>query len=138
MPLNIDLNTPYIDHEMMECNIAPSINLNDPSSSNFNLSFKDLHGSSSNEEYMEEANMFNCENDFEHGIFNINEDIDVDALDSNEVHVMEEESEFIPNEEDGEVTEFNQYESDGETESIAARTLLSSIPKSKDGNSLAK
>lgn len=67
MPLNIDLNTPYIDHEMMECNIAPSINLNGPSSSNFNLSFKDLHGSSSNEEYMEEANMFNCENDFEHG-----------------------------------------------------------------------
>lgn len=90
MPLNIDLNTPYIDHEMMECNIAPSINLNDPSSSNFNLSFKDLHGSSSNEEYMEEANMFNCENDFEHGIFNINEDIDVDALYSNEAHVMEE------------------------------------------------
>ncbi|CAL5203138.1 unnamed protein product [Lathyrus oleraceus] len=121
MPLNIDLNTPYIDHEMMECNIAPSINLNDPSSSNFNLSFKDLHGSSSNEEYMEEANMFNCENDFEHGIFNINEDIDVDALYSNEVHVMEEESEFIPNEEDGEETEFNQYESDGETESIAAK-----------------
>ncbi|KAI5430436.1 Metal transporter Nramp6 [Lathyrus oleraceus] len=120
MPLNIDLNTPYIDHEMMKCNIAPSINLNDPSSSNFNLSFKDLHGSSSNEEYMEEANMFNCENDFEHGFFNINEDIDVDALYSNEVHVMEEESEFIPNEEDGEETEFNQYESDGETESIAA------------------
>ncbi|KAI5439433.1 hypothetical protein KIW84_024998 [Lathyrus oleraceus] len=124
MPLNIDLNTPYIDHEMMECNIAPSINLNDPSSSNFNLSFKDLHGSSSNEEYMEEANMFNCENDFEHGIFNINEDIDVDALYSNEVHVMEEESEFIPNEEDGEETEFNQYESDGETESIAAMSTM--------------
>ncbi|CAI8608586.1 unnamed protein product [Vicia faba] len=100
MPLNIDLNTPYIDHEMMECNIAPSINLNDPSSSNFNLSFKDLHGSSSNEEYMEEANMFNCENDFEH------------------------ESEFIPNEEDGEETEFNQYESDGETESIAAMSTM--------------
>ncbi|KAI5413265.1 hypothetical protein KIW84_057751 [Lathyrus oleraceus] len=124
MPLNIDLNTPYIDHEMMECNIAPSINLNDPSSSNFNLSFKDLHGSSSNEEYMKEANMFNCENDFEHGIFNINEDIDVDALYSNEVHVMEEESEFIPNEEDGEETEFNQYESDGETESIAAMSTM--------------
>lgn len=60
MPLNIDLNTPYIDHEMMECNIAPSINLNDPSSSNLNLSFMGLNGGSSNEED-------NCENEFENG-----------------------------------------------------------------------
>ncbi|KAL5068871.1 hypothetical protein RYX36_019758 [Vicia faba] len=58
MPLNIDLNSPYVDHEMMECNIAPSINLNDPSSSN--------------------------DNEVEHGFPNHDEDIDVDALYSNE------------------------------------------------------
>ncbi|KAL5069653.1 hypothetical protein RYX36_020540 [Vicia faba] len=86
MPLNIDLNSPYVDHEMMECNIAPSINLNDPSSSN--------------------------DNEVEHGFSNHDEDIDVDALYSNEVYVMEEvaESEFNPNEDDREETEFNQYE----------------------------
>ncbi|KAL5061896.1 hypothetical protein RYX36_023633 [Vicia faba] len=84
MPLNIDLNSPYVDHEMIECNITPSINLNDPSSSN--------------------------DNEVEHGFPNHDEDIGVDALYSNEVYVMEEESEFNPNEDDREEIEFNQYE----------------------------
>ncbi|KAL5070871.1 hypothetical protein RYX36_021758, partial [Vicia faba] len=115
MPLNIDLNTPYVDHEVMECKITPSINLNDPSSSNLNLSFMDLNDGSSNEED-------NCENEFEHGFSNHDEDIDVDALYSNEVHVMEEvaEIEFNPNEDDRKETEFTPYEEDGEAESVPA------------------
>ncbi|XP_058782995.1 uncharacterized protein LOC131657639 [Vicia villosa] len=62
---------------------------------------------------MEERNMFNSENEF-----------DVAALYSNEVHIMEEESEFNPNKNDGEETEFNQNEDDGEAESIASMSTM--------------
>ncbi|XP_058783523.1 uncharacterized protein LOC131658218 [Vicia villosa] len=85
MPPNIDLNTPYVDHEMMECNIGPSINLNDPSSSNLNLSFMDLNGGSSNEVHaMEEGEIeFNpTEDDEEETDFNPYEDDEEAEIDA--------------------------------------------------------
>jgi hypothetical protein len=93
MPLNIDLNTPCIDHESMECNIETSIDLNypsmtpsTPSSSTFNLFSIDLNDCPTNEE---------DENELEHRVLpmediNIDdEDINIDDLFANGVLPME-------------------------------------------------
>jgi hypothetical protein len=90
MPLNIDLNTPCVDSEMMESYIEPSINLNYPSSSTFNFSSIDLN---------EEKEI--CKNEIDLLMEDINiddeedinidyEDINIDDLYANEALPMEE------------------------------------------------